>query len=356
VSSESFKKFLTEIQEGEVKTFLCPDVMTAISQLELYQTEGSIEGKVVVKTWEKLPGHEAIIEDILQVLARVALAIWPMWYEQEVAFCSSPENNLQDSLINQFKLLEIQTTRKEVFLPWLKAAVKSCQAGKLPLFKDFSRTIQVSQLALVIAPTNLTIVLAISDRHPFNHRLLSLANAATWLVQETKTRVVVLIPTELAAQQELDGILYGAILFPILAQPTVSPPTEEEAKYVIWPILGKPHPLSPGEQLLAQKLSQDSELASLFCFNQSVQTLRGKKYLVDLLWEEGKIVVEVDGYRHHGNFFAFAADRHRDYELLISGYAVLRLPHDEVINDVEITLEKIRDVVKFRRQQQLSIN
>ena len=354
-TNKSVNKSLAEIQPGEVKTFLCPDVIQALSQLELYQIDGDIDGKVVVQNWEKLPEHEAIIKEILQVFARVALAIWPMWYEQEIAFCSSQESLLQDSLINQFKLRELQASRKEVFLSWLKAAVNACQAGKLPLFKHFTRTVQVSQLALAIAPNNLIIVLAISDRHPSDYRLLSLARASTWLAQETKASVVVLIPEELAAQQELDSILYGAISFPILAQQTVIRSTEEEAKYVIWPIRGKPHPLSPGEQLLAQKLLQDPELASLFCFNQNVQTSRGKKYLVDLLWKEGKIVVEVDGYRHHGNSFAFVQDRHRDYELLISGYVVLRLPHDEVVNDVEIAVEKIRDVVKFRRQQQLSI-
>jgi very-short-patch-repair endonuclease len=73
---------------------------------------------------------------------------------------------------------------------------------------------------------------------------------------------------------------------------------------------------------------------------------------VDLLWLKGKVVVEIDGYRHHGNSFAFVEDRHRDYELLISGYIVLRLSHDEVVSDVEIAVEKIRDVVKFRHSQQ----
>jgi very-short-patch-repair endonuclease len=75
-------------------------------------------------------------------------------------------------------------------------------------------------------------------------------------------------------------------------------------------------------------------------------------YLVDMLWPEGKVVIEVDGYRYHGNRFAFSEDRHRDYELLLSGYLVLRLPHDEVIADVAIALEKIRDVVRFRRKEQ----
>lgn len=347
--------YLNQIRGGEVKTFLCTDVTETISQLELYELGSSMDGKVVIQTWDQLPEHETVLEEILHVLARVTLAIWPMWYTQEVAFRFSEEKPFEEALLNEFKLRELQATRQDVCLPWLKAAVSICQAGKLPVFQHFSRTIQISQLALTISPRDLVIVLALCDLHPLEYRLLSLAKVSTWLAQETQARIVVLVPAELAAQQELDSILYGAIPFPMLVAQTVTRPVEEESKHLIWPIQGKPHPFSPGEQLLAKKLSQDGELASLFYFNQSVETSRGKRYLVDLLWLKGKVVVEIDGYRHHGNSFAFVEDRHRDYELLISGYIVLRLSHDEVVNDAEIAVEKIRDVVKFRHGQQLII-
>jgi len=345
-------KYLTQIPMGDVRTFLSTDVAEVISHLEGFGVNGSVAGKVVVQTWERLPEHEAILEDILQSLAKVTLAIWPFWYGQEVIFHASGENILEDHLLNQFKLRELQATRQDVCLPWLNAAVNACQMDKLPVLQSFPRTLQVSQLALAIDPTDLVAILAVCDLHPQEYRLLSLARAATWLAQSTQARVAVLIPEELAVQRELDSILYGVISLPSLVQQTVVRATEEEAKHVIWPIQGKPHPFSPGEQLLARKLSQDAELASLFFFNQNLETLHGRRYLVDLLWLEGKVVVEIDGYRHHGNAFAFVEDRRRDYELLISGYVVLRLPHDEVVNDVEIAVEKIRDVVKFRRSQQ----
>jgi very-short-patch-repair endonuclease len=63
------------------------------------------------------------------------------------------------------------------------------------------------------------------------------------------------------------------------------------------------------------------------------------------------VIVEVDGYEHHSNRFAFSNDRRRDYELTVSDYLVLRLPHDEVIQDVGIAIEKIRDLVQFRRSK-----
>jgi very-short-patch-repair endonuclease len=81
----------------------------------------------------------------------------------------------------------------------------------------------------------------------------------------------------------------------------------------------------------------------------SVRTRFDTEFLVDLVWADGKVIVEVDGYQYHSNRQAFSADRRRDYELTVSGYLVLRLPHDEVMDDVELALEKIRDMVHFRR-------
>jgi hypothetical protein len=39
--------------------------------------------------------------------------------------------------------------------------------------------------------------------------------------------------------------------------------------------------------------------------------------------------------------------------LQLSGYLVLRLPHDSVMADVELAIDKIRDLVKLRMGQPL---
>jgi len=101
--------------------------------------------------------------------------------------------------------------------------------------------------------------------------------------------------------------------------------------------------------LLARRLEGDAMLAGLFRFNIRVMTRYENQYLVDLVWTEGKVVVEVDGYQFHSDRHAFSLDRRRDYELTVSGYLVLRLPHDEIIEDVVLAVEKIRDLVRFRR-------
>ena len=69
-----------------------------------------------------------------------------------------------------------------------------------------------------------------------------------------------------------------------------------------------------------------------------------------MLWRGGRIVVELDGAEHERDP-TYAADRHRDYELLVAGYLVLRLTNAEVELDLGRSLEKVRRVVHLRRQQ-----
>jgi very-short-patch-repair endonuclease len=47
-------------------------------------------------------------------------------------------------------------------------------------------------------------------------------------------------------------------------------------------------------------------------------------FTVDFLWPEHRLIAELDGYRSHGHRSAFEADRARDVELRLLGYAVVR--------------------------------
>jgi very-short-patch-repair endonuclease len=96
-------------------------------------------------------------------------------------------------------------------------------------------------------------------------------------------------------------------------------------------------------------LGSDAELASLFRFNWFVETVRGSRPKVDWVWMDGRLVVELDGYPDHATRRAFIGDRQRDYELLLSGFTVLRLANDEIAQDCGRAIEKIRDLVRFRR-------
>jgi hypothetical protein len=117
-------------------------------------------------------------------------------------------------------------------------------------------------------------------------------------------------------------------------------------------IEGSPHPLSPGENIVADRLSGCPDLAPLFGFNEAVETADGGWILVDLLWREGRLAVEIDGYAHHSSRHAFAADRERDFRLLLSGYRVMRIPHPEARWSADEAVDKIRRAVEYIRASQ----
>jgi very-short-patch-repair endonuclease len=184
-------------------------------------------------------------------------------------------------------------------------------------------------------------------------------HALEWIAQHLHGAVVALFPDLPPNNPPFDRILYGArqMMASVGAEHGMSEPdatVTAAAEPWIAPWRGLPHPLSEIEQRLAKVLGADAELASLFSFNQCVDTIRGSRPKVDLLWMEGRLVVELDGYGSHGNRAAFMYDRHRDYELTLSGYTVLRLANDEIAQDVEKAIEKIRDLVNLCRTRAVS--
>jgi very-short-patch-repair endonuclease len=153
-----------------------------------------------------------------------------------------------------------------------------------------------------------------------------------------------------------ERILYGArsVTVPVGAELEIRKngiETISDTRLWLAPWRGTPHPISKIEQKFAALLLSDSELAPLFRFNQFVETVRGSRPKVDLVWIDGRLVVELDGYPDHSTPRAFLGDRHRDYELTLSGYTVLRLANEEILQDYGRAIEKIRDLVRWRRSQ-----
>lgn len=340
--------FIRRIEPSGVRLAYAPCVDEFLEDLRR-RTSSSQEGsRFVSVAYDHLPAIEPLIEKCLSDLAEVALALWPDWYTGAIPFVAineatfAFEDRFSEALSQAGPLC--QTTS----IPWVKAARNRCRTGRTPLPPGLPRTVQAAQLALAIAPRDLLIVLAVVGPDQPEGRLLGLARSAEWLGRTTGARILVVVPTPLSRSSELESISYESIPAPSVSAPP--PPRSVESRPVdVWPIIGRPHPYSPGEQLLARRLAADEMLGGLFRFNVRVKTTLDSQFLVDLLWPEGRLIVEVDGYEYHSNRLAFSLDRRRDYELLVSGYLVLRLPHDEVIDDVEVAIEKIRDLVLFRR-------
>ncbi len=55
-------------------------------------------------------------------------------------------------------------------------------------------------------------------------------------------------------------------------------------------------------------------------------------YLVDFIWLEQRLIVEIDGYATHGNRAAFERDHRRDQVLIAAGYRVIRITWRQLID------------------------
>ncbi len=362
------EQLLRDTPNSNGRTLICDTIDDALATLETAQlamgqadeTRPLTNYKIIVQRWRQLPAQEILVSDLLRQLAQVALGLWPRWYGlDDLSTIRRFTATLQVDIQVQDLLRHLQAQAPTQFatlsLAWLQAAAAQCRQEIAPVLTRFPHDLQFAQLAAAIEPSQLIILLAVDDPAPLPFHLYGLARALVWLRQATPARIALLIPAALADHPELESVRYEALWLappPAVAQPE-TPATEEETeqqKGIVWPIHGRPHPFSPGEQRLAAQLALDPALSGLFQCNAMVDSVRGSHYLVDLLWEKGKVVVEVDGYQVHSKRPAFRADRQRDYELLISGYLVLRLSHDEVMQDVVLAVEKIRDVVRFRKE------
>lgn len=341
----------------------------------LYQKEDWGE----IQSWIQDPGKKSLvvrldslgamdcIASVLGAMADRALRLWPHWYGSGF-FADSQSPSLDARLHSFLAALELCRRNRSIEPTWLKKAIQLAAVGKPPLMGDLAGEIQVRQLALALTNNLAGVTLAVSQNLRNARNCYGLPRMVEWLARESGLDVTVLLPRDMAVNEDLAPLLYNATSWrnnnlrekdgitaggSVVPPPAALPPpvrTPDENAPDEERTVGAPHPRSKGEQLLAQRLIRDPQLAGLFGHNQPVRTKRGDTYIVDLLWLAGKVVVEIDGYYYHSNTIAFAADRDRDYRLHASGYRVLRLTHDEVVRDTELALEKIRDMVNFVQQ------
>jgi hypothetical protein len=61
--------------------------------------------------------------------------------------------------------------------------------------------------------------------------------------------------------------------------------------------------------------------------------VRVGSYWVDFLWRDRGLIVETDGFEHHGTRTAFESDRERGVELRLLGFETHRFTHRQVSNE-----------------------
>jgi very-short-patch-repair endonuclease len=113
-------------------------------------------------------------------------------------------------------------------------------------------------------------------------------------------------------------------------------------------VAGRPHPRSTVEAALEAVLARQ-EWAYGRVWNGTYQPAVVRSAIrPDLLWPAERVVVELDGLEHCRPE-RYDADRVRDVQLQLDGYAVLRFTNARVKHDVQAVAAQIEELVKTRR-------
>ena len=64
--------------------------------------------------------------------------------------------------------------------------------------------------------------------------------------------------------------------------------------------------------------------------------------LVDAVWPDQRLIVEVDGYGYHRSRRQFEADRRRDTRLQLAGWRVVRVTAERIVNEAAAVARDIR--------------
>lgn len=272
---------------------------------------------------------ELIISRLLDDLAALALDAWPHWYGRQ-------EPGARE-------LMEHAGADRAVSAPWLRAAAKRAAAGHPPRFRRAARAFEFAQLMRAVDPRDPILIAALDPVTPAH--AAPMIQVLEWCAGQGAS-VVAVFPARPPSLPPFDRFLYGALDIVHEAEPA-------SARFI--PGRLGAHRASAVEQRVEAAVRGDAELGPLFVCNELVPLPgHGLQPRVDLLWREGRIVVELDGPDHQFDP-KFGNDRHRDYELLVAGYLVLRITNDQVETDLPRAIEKIRAVVRFRRATERGI-
>lgn len=346
---------------------------------------------------------------LVQNIAEAALTMWPDWFATDTSTESSA--NHVTSVIQTWQQ-RLKTSETVISQRWLRKADDACRDEVPPIFAEPTLTRQLRNLSRCLAAKSLVVLVRINSRDDSPETKRMLSQVAEWFATASHATTILILESANAAtgldslpelqlpavpelvfdiehhQQSIDSAQQhcdNAINAPTghaheNSSETTTPSgqrnshtkdgkaatnrspnkiskrsnfetRDEYTRHNVGPFIGRPHPNSPGEQLMAKALQKDAELLGLFQFNQRIQAVTGSQFIVDLIWKSGRIVIEIDGYRYHSNRPIFQSDRQRDFELLISDYIVLRVTHDEVVGNLPKSIEKIRTLVNWRRSQ-----
>jgi very-short-patch-repair endonuclease len=352
-------KWLGSLRAGRAACLFSDDVEDSRDVLLELVASQPDAARVVTLTWREVPPLANELGLLVDALARTALELFPSLY------------GLTQAGSGRWSHAEVETDAHAIArrVPGvLGAACRTilwdCRRGEPPNLGKLPSGEKVRQLALAIDPERLVILIAVGAPPAHDERLQALAQGAEWLATNADARVVLVLPKELAGRPELDHVAYttevhgapepratpgpppsGAFAEP--HEPAESSNESALAPEISYsPVTGRPAPNSDAEKLLFERLTGDPELRPLFSYNQRVATRFPLVPTVDLLCGTWKLVFEIDGDDHRGPQ-KYWNDRRRDYELMMSGFRVVRISSARVLEHTDAVVEEIRQTVQY---------
>lgn len=353
--ADDLDTWLHQVEPGRPASVFTDDVAdthTALEQIAESETEPA---RVVTLSWQRVPALGNELGLLVTALAKATLELFPSLY------------GLTQTTRTRWTQSDLETAAHEIsrrIPPVLGAACRqilaACHRGQPPDIKKLSNSEQVHQLALAIEPSKLVILIAVHDAAASKSSLRALAQGAEWLASNTRSRVILVLPTALSTASELDHVTYTACVFSSPTTPKIDAPPAAPLDSAIKPkpgdaiepqisissVVGQPHPGSDAERIMYDMICADPELGPLFSYNQHIRTRYETAPRVDILWQAGRLVVEIDGQEHTG-LLTFIRDRRRDFELFMSGYQVIRFTRFKVLESPDQVLNDLRDAVRY---------
>jgi len=293
----------------------------------------------------------------LDTLERAAVDLFPAWLPDAAGLTRPARRGGPGARAVRMLALRL-AARSPHFGPFLAELAETalCDDGDAATSRSlrrFPREVRAAGLARVLAAsygrTHTAILLEVPDGLTPSEEELLVAGAE-WLAHAGGFGVW-LTRAPLTAVDRLETVPvllpYGGAHDTGGAAPW--PPVDDEPTVTFPAVAGKPHPASRAEQLLETALAK-CPWATGRAWNQTYQSdPLTPPIRVDLIWRAERCVVEVDGDDHRRPL-KFRADRRRDVQLQLDGYAVLRFTDDQVLDDVQAVVHQIGRFIEKRRR------
>jgi very-short-patch-repair endonuclease len=291
------------------------------------------------------PSASAVIADVLDRLTQVAVELFPVWLPDGDAV-QSGGISLDRAVVRM--LAQRHAAHSEHFAPLLRAVAESAVTGRTPT-EHFPDEIRARGLARILADAYqrdaVALLVTSTDLPPGQQR--SAAAAYEWL--SNHGHFAFWLADQAPPAIDRFPTINAGSAAPI-TEPTSADDGQRAPAIVEYPApIGKPHPGSVAEQLMERHLA-----ACEWAVGRMWNTLhRGHPLAppirVDLMWEDERCVVEIDGSDHR-TASKYADDRRRDNALVLDAFAVLRFTNEEVVGDPQRVVGTIEQLLTSRRQ------